>query len=509
MNFELRIPAWQLSNDEDLSKLIKKKLNLNEEYIQIEKKSLDARTKEIAWVVKGSVHQSQPHESLTPFFRNVLSSKEIFIIGSGPAGLFAALECIRLGYKPIILGRGKDVRRRRRDIARLTREHTVNPHSNYCFGEGGAGTFSDGKLYTRSTKRGDVSYCLKMFVAFGAPNNILYESRPHIGTNKLPGIIEQIRKFITSCGGHVIFDTHLTGLEVRNGRLNTLITSTGIFKTDKAILATGHSASDVYELMFEAGFSLEHKPYAIGFRIEHPQPLVDQWQYKCIHRPDYLPPAYYNISFQVKEQGVYSFCMCPGGIIAPCATHPGEVVTNGWSPSRRNNLLANAGFVTEVKIDDWKTLVHDIWHPLAGLKYRQKIEQKACKMAGNRQLAPAQRASDFLSNTLSSSLPSCSYLPGITSVNLNELFPFDVCEKLKWGLRMAEKRMPGFASSEALLVAPETRTSAPLRIPRNKLSLQHPEIEGLFPCGEGSGYAGGIISAAIDGINCARQACKN
>lgn len=503
--FELRIPAKEVPDGDALETAIRERLGLrrNQGFVELEKKALDARGRTIQWIVRGRVHDRLPGPVPSLPVANVSNSPEVFIIGCGPAGLFAALELIRRGLKPVILERGKDVRRRRRDIARLTRQHIVNPDSNYCFGEGGAGTFSDGKLYTRSDKRGDVKACLQMLIAFGAPPDILYEARPHIGTNRLPVIIENMRHYIRDCGGTVLFDTRLTGFEIHFGAVHALHTTQGRLQAERVILATGHSASDIYRMLKAQGIPMQAKPYSVGFRVEHPQALVDQWQYHCAVRPSYLPPAYYNVSFRADERGVYSFCMCPGGIIAPCATSPGEVVTNGWSPSRRNNPLANAGFVAEVNQQDFADAGFDPQDPLCGLYYREALEQSACTLAGGRQSAPAQRAADFLASKASASLPATSYVPGAVSINLWELFPRSLARRLAAGLRQAEKRMRGFAGEDALLVAPETRTSAPVRIIRDPHTLQSPAVTGLYPCGEGAGFAGGIISAALDGIRCA------
>lgn len=508
--FDLRIPAEEARDSETLEKAIRRRLGLEigEGFLQLEKKALDARGRKIQWVVRGRIHDVLTESLPGPPMVNVKACPEVFIVGCGPAGLFAALELLRLGLKPIIVERGKEVRRRRRDVALLTRQHIVNPDSNYCFGEGGAGTFSDGKLYTRSDKRGDVKSCLRTLVAFGATPDILYEARPHIGTNRLPGIIENIRRYILECGGQILFDTRVTDLEVQFGTLKALHTNHGRLEVRHAILATGHSASDIYRMLKARHIPLQAKPYAVGFRIEHPQKLVDQWQYHCAIRPSYLPPAYYNVSFRASARGVYSFCMCPGGIIAPCATNPGEVVTNGWSPSRRNNPLANAGFVTEVDLQDFAAEGFDPYDPLCGLYFRETLERRACALAGGRQTAPAQRAPHFLAAKTSTSLPPTSYVPGVFSLNLWELFPKSIALRLAAGLRQADRRMKGFAGEEALLVAPETRTSAPVRIIRDPRTLQSPAVAGLYPCGEGAGFAGGIISAALDGIRCAQAVKK-
>ncbi|MBA4303055.1 MAG: FAD-binding protein [Sphingobacteriaceae bacterium] len=429
--------------------------------------------------------------------RNVAHAPEIHIIGAGPAGLFAALECISLGYRPIVLERGKAVRDRRRDLVSITREGQVNDDSNYCFGEGGAGTYSDGKLYTRASKRGDVRKVLEQLVFFGAHTDILLDAHPHIGTNKLPGIIEAIRNFIIHCGGEVHFNSRVTAIR-REQELITAIQLHGkVWVPIKALLvATGHSARDVFEWMNAAGIPLEAKPFAMGVRIEHPQSLIDNMQYHCDAREAYLPPASYSIVHQASGRGVYSFCMCPGGIIAPCATSNGEVVTNGWSPSKRNNPFANSGFVVELRPEDALPGGPDAF---GLLRLQQQVEQRAHVMGGGSQIAPAQRMVDFVKGKLSNSLPDCSYRPGVKSVELHALFPGFIHSRLQEAFQALSKKMPAYYTNEAILVGPESRTSSPVRIPRNPENRAHPACRNLFPVGEGAGYAGGIVSAAIDG----------
>lgn len=432
-------------------------------------------------------------------FRDVQKAKQtVIIVGAGPAGLFAALQLIEAGIKPLLLERGKDVRARRRDLALLNKEGEVNPDSNYCFGEGGAGTYSDGKLYTRSSKRGDINRILELFVHFGAEEKILYESHPHIGTNKLPHIITAMREKILACGGEFLFEKRVTDFILENNRITAVKTADGnCFEGSAVILATGHSARDIFELLHHKKILIELKPFALGVRVEHPQSLVDSAQYHCDSRGEFLPPASYSWVQQVDGKGVFSFCMCPGGIIAPAATAPGELVVNGWSPSKRNNPYANSGIVVSIEEKD----VQDFnkYGPLAAMYFQQSVEQKAFLSGGGKMVAPAQRLSDFTENKLSSSLPDCSYLPGIHSVSMKDVLPAFVAERLRLGFREFGKKMKGYLTNEAVVVATESRTSSPVRIPRDPVSLQHPQIENLYPCGEGAGYAGGIVSAAMDG----------
>lgn len=475
-------------------------------YYRIEKKSLDARGKQPKYLVNVSVsiNIDLPQELLHYTYKNVSNSKPVCIIGAGPAGLFAALRLIEKGIKPVIFERGKDVRARRRDIAALTKNHLVNPESNYCFGEGGAGTFSDGKLYTRSTKRGDVKKILEWLVLHGASKDILYESHPHIGTNKLPEVITNIRKTILDCGGEIHFNSKLTNIVYDSEKVTAIeINHSEKHKCNTLILATGHSARDIFYLLYNKKILIKEKPIAIGVRAEHPQALIDSIQYKCKQRGEYLPAATYSLVEQINNLGVYSFCMCPGGIIAPCATSQQEIVTNGWSPSKRNNLFANAGIVTTVSEHDLHK--YQKYSVLKYLKFQEDIE-KSCWIAGGKtQTAPAQRMVDFTNKKTSGSLNQCSYRPGIISINLHEVLPYEISSRLSNAFIAFGKKMKGYFTNEATLVAVESRTSSPVRIPRDKETLQHPVIKGLYPCGEGAGYAGGIVSAAIDGVNCAEK----
>ncbi len=475
-------------------------------HIAILKRSIDARQKAIKINLKVLIYFMDedyvaPKIQL-PEYKNVTNAQEVIIVGAGPAGLFAALQLIELGQKPILIERGKDVRGRRRDLKAINLEHIVNEDSNYCFGEGGAGTYSDGKLYTRSKKRGDVARILELFVAFGASPDILVEAHPHIGTNKLPQIIQDIREKIIEFGGEVLFETRLTDILIKNNEVQGIVTQKGeTISASKVILATGHSARDIYELLDRKNIYIEAKPFAIGVRAEHPQTLIDSIQYSCDYRGDYLPPAPYSIVKQVHGRGMYSFCMCPGGVIAPCATSPGEVVTNGWSPSKRDQATANSGIVIELKLEDYKPF--EKFGALAGLEFQKSIERKAWHLAGETQKVPAQKMVDFTQNKLSSEIPKTSYVPGTTSVEMGEVFPGFLSQILREGFTQFGKMMKGYLTNEAILHAPESRTSSPVRIPRNPETLEHIQIKGLYPCGEGAGYAGGIISAAIDGEQCA------
>ncbi|WP_442786982.1 NAD(P)/FAD-dependent oxidoreductase [Flavobacterium suncheonense] len=482
------------------------------QHLTVLKRSIDARQRAIKINLKVNVFfQGEPISETKielPDYKNVSNAPEVIVVGAGPAGLFAALQLVELGLKPIVIERGKDVRGRRRDLKAINRDHIVNEDSNYCFGEGGAGTYSDGKLYTRSKKRGDVDRILRLLVAYGATPDILVDAHPHIGTNKLPQIIQDIREKIIEHGGKVLFETRVSDILIQSNEVQGIVTQNGdIIEAKKIILATGHSARDIFELLDRKKVLIEAKPFALGVRAEHPQSLIDSIQYSCDFRGEFLPPAPYSIVKQVNGRGMYSFCMCPGGVIAPCATSPGEVVTNGWSPSKRDQATANSGIVVELKLEDFKPFAK--FGALAGMEFQKAIEQKAWHLAGETQKVPAQRMVDFTQNKVSKDIPKTSYVPGTTSVELGQVFPGFLTQIMREGFVQFGKSMRGYYTNEAILHAPESRTSSPVRIPRDPETLEHLQIKGLYPCGEGAGYAGGIISAAIDGEKCAIKCAES
>lgn len=513
---QIQVPPEVAAQEPLLTAHIAKLMQVRPEeihHVAIIKRSIDARQKAIKINLKVQVYWKEAYtesKMQLPDYKDVSSSREVIIVGAGPAGLFAALQLIELGIKPIVLERGKDVQERRRDLKAINRDHIVNEDSNYCYGEGGAGTYSDGKLYTRSKKRGDVDRILELFVGFGASEDILVEAHPHIGTNKLPKIIKSMREKIIEHGGQVLFDTRVTDILVKNNEVQGIVTQKGdTITANKIILATGHSARDIFEMLDRKKIYIEAKPFALGVRAEHPQKLIDSIQYSCDFnsgRGEFLPPAPYAIVKQVNGRGMYSFCMCPGGVIAPCATSPGEVVTNGWSPSKRDQETANSGIVVELKLEDFKPFAK--FGALAGMEFQKAIEQQAWHLAGETQRVPAQRMVDFTQSKVSTDIPKTSYVPGTTSVELGHVFPGFITQTLRQGFVEFGKSMKGYLTNEAILHAPESRTSSPVRIPRDPITLEHVQIKGLYPCGEGAGYAGGIISAAIDGEKCAQKCAE-
>ena len=477
--------------------------------VKVLRKSIDARKKDIIFNYKVAVYINEqvPEKSDYIFeYKDVSNAKEIHIVGFGPAGMYAALRCIELGYKPIILERGKNVQNRRRDIKAINRDHIVDEDSNYCFGEGGAGTYSDGKLYTRSLKRGDVRRIFENLVFHGATEQILVDAHPHIGTNKLPKIIENIRENILKFGGEIYFETKVTDFVIKDHKLQAIQLHNGKeMAVNSVILATGHSARDVYELLHKKEIRIKAKSFAMGVRVEHPQEIIDQIQYHCSgERDELLPAAAYSLVQQVNNRGVYSFCMCPGGFIVPAATASGEVVVNGMSPSRRNNKFANSGIVVELDIDkDFKK--YDHFGELRGLEFQKDLEKIAFLAGGRTQAAPAQRLVDFVDGKFSTDLNETSYQPGLKSAPMHSLLPKIIGSRLRKGFAGFGQKMHGYYTNEANIIGVESRTSSPINIPR-KANLEHTDIAGLFPCGEGGGYAGGIVSAAMDGERCAEAA---
>ncbi|MDW5287392.1 NAD(P)/FAD-dependent oxidoreductase [Formosa sp. PL04] len=477
--------------------------------IKVLRKSIDARKPAIIFNYKVAVYINEPlpeTSSYTFDYKDVSKAKPVHIIGFGPAGMYAALRCIELGFKPIVLERGKNVQDRRRDLKAINQDHFVNEDSNYCFGEGGAGTYSDGKLYTRSLKRGDVRRIFENLVFHGATDQILVDAHPHIGTNKLPKVVTNIRETILKHGGEVHFETRVTDFTITNNKIQAIQLLNGEELTaNRVILATGHSARDIFYLLDKKKVVIEAKSFAMGVRVEHPQHIIDSIQYHCTgDRSELLPAAAYSLVQQVNGRGVYSFCMCPGGFIVPAATANGEIVVNGMSPSKRNNEFANSGIVVEINADT-DLYKYEQFGALKALEYQKDLEKLAFTSGGRSQVAPAQRLTDFVEGRLSSDLNSTSYQPGIKSVPLHSLLPKLIGKSLRKGFESFGQKMKGYYTAEANVIGVESRTSSPVSIPRND-KLEHPQIEGLFPCGEGGGYAGGIVSAAMDGERCAEAA---
>ena len=501
---EINIPEILLTKSSQNLHLAKEKIS---SVVPI-RKSIDARSRHIVFRILVDVYIDEKPEKKKPFIYNpVRDDKKVIIVGFGPGGMFAALRLIELGIKPIIIERGKDVQERRRDIRGIQQDHIVNPDSNYCFGEGGAGAYSDGKLYTRSTKRGDVNRIIDILIQHGADPEIAIDTHPHIGSNRLPKIVAEIRKTILDNGGEIYFNSKVDDFILNDNKLiGVKVNSLQEIFGDAVILATGHSARDIYYLLNKKNIRIEPKPFAMGVRIEHPQALINEIRYHTKEKHPNLPSAAYTLVTDVEERGVYSFCMCPGGIIVPAATSPGEIVVNGMSLSRRNSPFANSGFVVEVTEQEWTK--YERFQPFAALMLQQELEQKAFELANQTQSAPAQRVTDFVAEKLSSSLPKCSYILGLTSAPLHKELPQFISSRLKKALFDFDKKMHGYYTEDAVLVGVETRTSSPIRIPRDRETFMHTQISGLFPCGEGAGYAGGIVSAAIDGENCATAVNK-
>ncbi|MGB5529886.1 MAG: FAD-binding protein [Ignavibacteriaceae bacterium] len=472
------------------------------------RRSIDARQNPVFKILIDVYIGELPSEENPKYIYNpVDGKKKVIVVGFGSAGMFAALRMIELGVKPIIIERGKDVQTRRRDLRALQQDRVVNPDSNYCFGEGGAGTYSDGKLYTRSVKRGNVRKILEIFIQHGASPDIAIDSHPHIGSNKLPKIISAVRQTILNSGGEIHYNSRVTDFIIRNKEMKGIIVnSSKEYFADAVILATGHSARDIFYLLKNNNIKIEAKPFAMGVRIEHPQPLINEIQYRTKIKPDNLPSAVYNLSEKIDGKGVYSFCMCPGGIIVPAMTSPDEIVVNGMSMSKRDSPFANSGLVAEINEEDWQKEQTD--SIFGALLFQKNVEQNAFKLAAHTLSAPAQRATDFVEGKFSQSLPRTSYIPGVTSTRLDEELPEFIVKRLKKALKDFNWRMKGYLTDEAVLVGVESRTSSPIRVPRDKESFMHIEVKGLFPCGEGAGYAGGIVSSAIDGENCADAVSK-
>lgn len=502
---EIKVFPDKVLDNEYIKTLIHQQMKREVSHIQdiiLAKRSIDARGKRPIYLLRYDVYLDEPYippVSITSTFNDVSQAEEVIIIGAGPAGYFAALECLESGLKPIVLERGKDVRERRRDLKAIQQDGVVHPDSNYCFGEGGAGTYSDGKLYTRSHKRGKIEKVLRLLVEHGATPDILVDAHPHIGSNKLPQIISAIRDTVERHGGKVLFHHKVTDFVIENQEIKGVQCGETTFKATKVVLATGHSARDIYYLLQQKGVYMEAKPFALGLRIEHPQSYIDQVQYHQNQREENLPAASYAVVAQVEDQGVFSFCMCPGGLVVPAATAPGEIVVNGMSLSRRDSPFANSGFVTSIELDELEK--HGYSGVFASLDFQAVVEKAMFDAGDGSQKAPAQRVEDFVNGKLSPELNPTSYIPGLISAPLHQLLPSFVYQRLRKGLIEINKKMKGYLTNEANIIGTESRTSAPIKIPRDAVTYEHVQIKGLYPCGEGAGYAGGIISAAMDGQN--------
>lgn len=539
--YQLRVLPEQAASEQSLKQYISREKGLDVRTInavQVIKRSIDARQRTIFVNVKARVfinEQPDNEQFIRTEYKNVEHARQVIVVGAGPGGLFAALKLIELGLKPIIVERGKNVRERKEDLARISREHKVDPESNYSFGEGGAGAYSDGKLYTRSKKRGNTDKILNVFCQHGASTSILVDAHPHIGTDKLPRVIENMRNTILECGGEVHFQTRMDALLIEGDQVTGITTDTGKELHGPVILATGHSARDVYRWLYSNGVELEAKGIAVGVRLEHPSMLIDQIQYhNKAGRGKYLPAAEYSFVQQVDGRGVYSFCMCPGGFVVPAASGPHQIVVNGMSPSNRGTKWSNSGMVVELRPEDLNdptlsltgsepfpgsaeekteeliaqsgALKEGEIHTLAMMRFQEKLEQTCWQQGNMRQTAPAQRMVDFTRKKLSYDLPDSSYSPGLVSSPLHFWMPQFISERLSKGFQLFGKCSHGFLTNDAVMIAVETRTSSPVRIIRDNETLQHVRVKGLFPCGEGAGYAGGIVSASIDGERCAEAA---
>jgi hypothetical protein len=509
----LSLSPKQASEEQFYKPILADKLHVEEsriKLINVKRRSIDARQRliKINLGVEVFIDELPSEEKIEFKYDRVDQKPPVIIVGAGPAGLFAALRLIELGFKPIIFERGKNVSDRKRDIAKIHREHLVDPDSNYGFGEGGAGTFSDGKLYTRSKKRGNIHRILEIFFDNGALPEILIDAHPHIGTNMLPGIITNIRNKIVEAGGEIHFNSRVADFLIEDDRCTgVMLADTTLIEAEAVILATGHSAREIYELLYERGISIEAKTFAVGVRAEHPQTLIDSIQYNQPQRGPYLPPATYSFIEQVDQRGVYSFCMCPGGIMVPAATAPGEMVINGMSPTQRNTKFANSGMVVEIRPEDLNEFRH--LGVFAGLEFQRNVEHLCFALNGKSQFAPAQRMADFVSGKFSQDLPESSYHPGLVSVPLHDKLPKRIRTRLQEAFQLIDKKAYGYLTNEAVVVGVESRTSSPIRIPRNEETFEHVKVKGLYPCGEGAGYAGGIVSSAMDGERCAEAFAEN